>query len=39
MIMEAGLDVRLRVLVPIVENAISANAFRPGDISHEPQGT
>ncbi|MGO8800174.1 MAG: leucyl aminopeptidase family protein [Roseiarcus sp.] len=32
MIMEAGLDVRLRTLVPIVENSISANAFRPGDI-------
>jgi leucyl aminopeptidase len=32
MIMEAGLDVRLRTLVPIVENSISANAFRPGDV-------
>ena len=32
MIMDAGLDVRLRVLVPAVENSISAGAFRPGDI-------
>ena len=38
MIMEAGLDVRLRVLMPIVENSISADAFRPGDVLHEPQG-
>ncbi|MGN6307268.1 MAG: leucyl aminopeptidase family protein [Mesorhizobium sp.] len=32
MIMAAGLKVRLRVLVPAVENSISANAFRPGDV-------
>ena len=32
MIMDAGLDVRLRILIPAVENAISGNAFRPGDI-------
>ncbi|WP_306117479.1 MULTISPECIES: leucyl aminopeptidase family protein [unclassified Roseitalea] len=32
MIMDAGLDVRLRVLIPAVENAISGNAFRPGDV-------
>src|SRR3546814_19531663 len=32
MIMDAGLDVDLRVLVPAVENAIAGNAFRPGDI-------
>ena len=31
-IMDAKLKVRLRVLVPIVENAISGSAFRPGDI-------
>jgi leucyl aminopeptidase len=31
-IMDAGLPVRLRVLVPIVENAISAASFRPGDV-------
>jgi leucyl aminopeptidase len=31
-IMNAGLKVRLRVLIPVVENAISGPAFRPGDI-------
>ncbi len=31
-IMDAGLRVRLRVLVPVVENAISGAAFRPGDV-------
>ncbi|MBB6092066.1 leucyl aminopeptidase [Povalibacter uvarum] len=31
-IMDAKLPVRLRVIVPAVENAISANAFRPGDV-------
>ncbi len=32
LVMEASLDVRLRVVVPIVENAISASAMRPGDV-------
>ena len=32
MIMAAGLPVRLRVLIPAVENAVAGNAFRPGDI-------
>jgi leucyl aminopeptidase len=32
LIMESGLDVQLRVLIPAVENAVSGNAFRPGDI-------
>ena len=31
-IMSAKLNVRLRVLIPVVENAISGSAFRPGDI-------
>jgi leucyl aminopeptidase len=31
MIMDARLPVRLRVLIPAVENAIAGNAFRPGD--------
>ena len=31
-IVDAGLKVRLRVLIPVVENAISALAFRPGDV-------
>ena len=38
MIMEPGCKVRLRVLIPAVENAISGNAFRPGDVLTEPQG-
>ena len=32
MIMDAGLPVRLRVLIPAVENAIAGAAFRPGDV-------
>ena len=39
MIMDAELPVRLRVLVPAVENAISGNAFRPLDILHTRKGT
>jgi leucyl aminopeptidase len=31
-IMDAKLPVRLRVLLPMVENSISGNAFRPGDV-------
>ncbi len=32
MIMALGLKLRLRVLIPAVENSVSATAFRPGDI-------
>lgn len=32
LVMQAGLPVRLRLLVPAAENSISANAMRPGDI-------
>jgi leucyl aminopeptidase len=32
LIMSERLPLRLRVLVPAVENAISGNAFRPGDV-------
>jgi leucyl aminopeptidase len=32
MVMAAKLDVNLRVLLAVVENAISADAFRPGDV-------
>jgi leucyl aminopeptidase len=32
MVMAAGLDVRLRVLIPAAENSIAGNAFRPGDV-------
>ncbi|MGL4323830.1 MAG: leucyl aminopeptidase family protein [Beijerinckiaceae bacterium] len=38
MIMDANLPVRLRVLLPIVENAIAGNAFRPGDILQSRKG-
>ncbi|MGB5621892.1 MAG: leucyl aminopeptidase family protein [Gammaproteobacteria bacterium] len=32
MIMAADLPVRLRVLIPAVENSIDGNAYRPGDV-------
>lgn len=32
LVMSAELPVRLRVLVPAVENAVSGNAYRPGDV-------
>jgi len=38
MIMDAKLKVDLRVLIPVVENSISANAFRPGDIYRSRKG-
>ncbi|MFA8386715.1 MAG: M17 family metallopeptidase [Pelagibaca sp.] len=38
MIMASGLDVRLRVLIPAVENAVSANSFRPQDILTSRKG-
>ncbi|RLQ87031.1 leucyl aminopeptidase family protein [Notoacmeibacter ruber] len=38
MIMAARLPVRLRVLIPAVENSISANAFRPSDILPSRKG-
>jgi leucyl aminopeptidase len=38
MLMEAKADVRLRVLLPIVENAIAGNAFRPGDVLRSRKG-
>jgi leucyl aminopeptidase len=38
MIMDAKLPVRLRVLVPAVENAISSNAFHPKDILQTRKG-
>ncbi len=38
MIMEAKLPVRLRVLIPAVENSISGDAFRPGDILTSRKG-
>ncbi|MEO1238356.1 MAG: leucyl aminopeptidase family protein [Pseudomonadota bacterium] len=38
MIMATGARVRLRVLIPAVENAVSGNAFRPGDILTSRKG-
>lgn len=38
MIMNAGLKVRLVVLVPAVENAISGDAMRPGDVLASRKG-
>jgi leucyl aminopeptidase len=38
LIMEAGLDLRLRTVIPIVENAISAPAMRPGDVLMSRKG-
>ncbi|TWG65591.1 M17 family metallopeptidase [Aminobacter sp. J44] len=38
MLMAAKANIRLRVLIPAVENSISANAFRPGDILPSRKG-
>jgi len=38
MIMDAKLKVRLRVLIPAVENAVAGNAFRPLDIFKSRKG-
>lgn len=38
MIIDARLPVRLRVLIPAVENAIAGNAFRPGDVLKSRKG-
>ncbi|QTL02943.1 leucyl aminopeptidase family protein [Aquabacter sp. L1I39] len=38
LILSRGLKVRLRVLIPAVENAISADAFRPGDVLRSRKG-
>lgn len=38
MIMDARLPVRLRVLVPAVENAIASHAFRPSDVIASRKG-
>ncbi|MGB8181522.1 MAG: leucyl aminopeptidase family protein [Stellaceae bacterium] len=37
-IMDTGLNVRLRILVPTVDNAVSGSALRPGDIVRTRQG-
>ena len=38
MVMDAGLKLRLRVLIPAVENAVAGNAFRPLDIFKSRKG-
>ncbi|MBP0440573.1 leucyl aminopeptidase family protein [Tianweitania sediminis] len=38
MLMAAKLNIRLRVLIPAVENAVSANAFRPSDVLQSRKG-
>lgn len=38
MVMGAKLDLRLRVLIPAVENAVSGSAMRPGDVFASRKG-
>src|SRR5690606_28231000 len=38
MVMAAGLKVSFRVLIPAVENSISAHSFRPGDVLKSRKG-
>lgn len=38
MVMSLGLDVRLRVLIPAVENAVSGSSFHPGDVLPSRKG-
>jgi len=38
MIMDAKLPVRLRLIIPTVENAVSAEAYRPGDVLQTRKG-
>lgn len=38
MLLDGKVPLRLRVLLPIVENAISAGAFRPGDVYRSRKG-
>ena len=38
MVMGAKLDVRLRVLIPAVENSISGHAYRPSDVFRSRKG-
>lgn len=38
MIILAKLPVRLRVLIPAVENSVSGNAYRPGDVINSRKG-
>jgi leucyl aminopeptidase len=38
MIMDAGLKIRLRLLIPAVENAVSGNSYRPMDVIRTRKG-
>lgn len=38
LVMAAGLNLRLHLLIPAVENAIAGNAFRPGDVLRTRKG-
>ncbi|HEY4274770.1 MAG TPA: leucyl aminopeptidase family protein [Rhizomicrobium sp.] len=38
MIMDAKLNLRLRVLIPAVENSVSGNAYRPSDVFKSRKG-
>jgi leucyl aminopeptidase len=38
LVMQRELPVRLQVLIPAVENAVSGNAFRPGDVVRTRKG-
>ncbi len=38
LVMSANLPVRLELLIPAVENSISANAYRPGDVIQTREG-
>jgi leucyl aminopeptidase len=38
LVMQYRLPVRLTVLIPVVENSVSANAYRPGDVIHTRKG-
>ncbi|HWX80897.1 MAG TPA: leucyl aminopeptidase family protein [Steroidobacteraceae bacterium] len=38
LLMSAGIRAQLRVLVPAVENAVSGNAYRPGDVLSTHKG-
>ena len=38
MIMAANLDLSLRLLLPVVENSVSGEAFRPGDVYRSRKG-
>ena len=38
MVMDAELPIRLRVLIPAVENSVSGHAYRPGDVLKSRKG-